>query len=65
VAGNRIEANVLDGIHQAGRPVGRVRGNTIRSNRKAAFSVATRGTARLLLAENTLAGNPEKERVRV
>jgi parallel beta-helix repeat protein len=65
VLDNRIEANVLDGVHLAGLRVGLVRGNTIRGNRKAAFSVATRGSARLFLAENLLAGNPESERVRV
>jgi hypothetical protein len=65
VLDNSIEANVLDGVHLAGVRVGLVRGNTIRANRKAAFSVATRGTARLFLAGNRLAGNPEKERVRV
>jgi parallel beta-helix repeat protein len=65
VLDNRIEANVLDGVHLTGLRVGLVRGNTIRGNRKAAFSVATRGTARLFLAENLLAGNPESERVRV
>jgi parallel beta-helix repeat protein len=65
VLDNSIEANVLDGVHLAGLRVGLVRGNTIRANRKAAFSVATRGTASLFLAGNRLAGNPEKERVRV
>jgi parallel beta-helix repeat protein len=65
VLDNSIEANILDGVHLAGLRVGQVRGNTIRANRKAAFSVATRGTARLFLAANRLAGNPEEERVRV
>jgi hypothetical protein len=65
VLDNSIEANVLDGVHLAGLRVGQVRGNTIRANRKAAFSVATRGAAGLFLAANRFAGNPEKERVRV
>ena len=65
VMDNSIEANVLDGVHLAGLRVGQVMGNTIRANRKAAFSVATRGAAGLFLAANRPAGNPEKERVRV
>jgi parallel beta-helix repeat protein len=65
VTGNRIEANVLDGVHLAAERVGVVRDNTIRGNRKAAFSVAVRGSARPFLTENRVAGNPEKERVRV
>jgi parallel beta-helix repeat protein len=65
ITDNSIEANVLDGIHLAGGWVGLVRGNVIRGNRKAAFSVATKGSARLFLAENRVAGNPEGERVRV
>jgi nitrous oxidase accessory protein NosD len=64
VLDNAIEANVLDGVHLAGLRVGLVRGNTIRANRKAAFSVATRGAARPFLGENLLAGNPASERVR-
>jgi parallel beta-helix repeat protein len=65
VVRNRIEANVLDGVHLDGVRVGVVRGNTIRGNRKAAFSVASKGTAEVFLAVNRLAGNPERERVRV
>jgi parallel beta-helix repeat protein len=65
VTGNRIEANVLDGVHLSGPPVGLVRDNTIRANRKAAFSVASAGIAASFLAQNTLAANPQKERVRV
>jgi parallel beta-helix repeat protein len=65
VTGNRIETNVLDGVHLSGPPVGLVRGNTIRANRKAAFSVASAGIAASFLAQNTLAANPQKERVRV
>ena len=62
---NSIEANVLDGVHLAGLRVGLVRGNTIRANRKAAFSVAVRGSARPFLTENRVTGNPVRERVRV
>jgi parallel beta-helix repeat protein len=65
VTGNRIESNVLDGIHLSGLPVGLVNGNTIRANRKAAFSVLTRGTAKPFLGLNQVAGNPATERVRV
>jgi Right handed beta helix region len=65
VMDNSIEANVLDGVHLAGLGVGLVRGNLIRANRKAAFSVAFRGTARPFLAENRVVGNPARERVRV
>jgi len=67
---NSVEANVLDGVHLAGERVGLVRGNTIRgntirANRKAAFSVAIRGSSRAFLAENQVAGNPVNERLRV
>jgi parallel beta-helix repeat protein len=65
VMDNSIEANVLDGVHLAGPRVGLVRGNLIRANRKAAFSVAFKGSARPFLPENRLTGNPAKERVRV
>jgi parallel beta-helix repeat protein len=65
VMDNSIEANVLDGVHLAGSWVGLVRGNTIRANRKAAFSVAFKGSARPFLTENRVAGNPARERVRV
>ena len=65
VMDNSIEANVLDGVHLAGSRVGLVRGNTIRANRKAAFSVAFKGSARPFLTENRVAGNPARERVRV
>jgi nitrous oxidase accessory protein NosD len=65
VMDNSIEANVLDGVHLAGQRVGLVRGNTIRANRKAAFSVAIRGSARSFLPENRVVGNPARERVRV
>jgi parallel beta-helix repeat protein len=65
VLDNSIEANVLDGVHLAGLRVGLVRGNLIRANRKAGFSVAFKGTARPFLAENRVVGNPAKERVRV
>jgi parallel beta-helix repeat protein len=65
VMDNRIEANVLDGVHLAGLRVGQVRGNTIRANRKAAFSVAVKGSARPFLTENRVTGNPVRERVRV
>jgi parallel beta-helix repeat protein len=65
VTHNRIEANVLDGVHLAGLRVGLVRGNTIRANRKAAFSVAVKGSARPFLTENRVTGNPARERVRV
>ena len=65
VVDNSIEANVLDGVHLAGLRVGLVRGNLIRANRKAAFSVAFKGTARPFLTENRVVGNPVKERVRV
>jgi parallel beta-helix repeat protein len=65
VLDNAIEANVLDGVHLDGLAVGVIRGNTIRVNRKAAFSVATRGVARPFLPDNVIAGSPEKERVRV
>ena len=65
VMDNSIEANVLDGVHLAGLRVGLVRGNLIRANRKAAFSVAFKGTARPFLTENRVVGNPAKERVRV
>jgi parallel beta-helix repeat protein len=65
VMDNSIEANVLDGVHLAGSRVGLVRGNTIRANRKAAFSVAVKGSARPFLTENRVAGNPARERVRV
>jgi parallel beta-helix repeat protein len=65
VTGNSIESNVLDGIHLSGLPVGLVEGNTIRANRKAAFSVAAKGVARPFLDQNRLAGNPATERVRV
>ena len=61
----RCPISLLDGVHLAGLRVGQVRGSTIRANRKAAFSVATRGAASLFLAANRLAGNPGKERVRV
>jgi parallel beta-helix repeat protein len=64
VMDNSIEANVLDGVHLAGTRVGLVRGNLIRANRKAAFSVAFKGSARPFLAENRVLG-PVKERVRV
>jgi hypothetical protein len=62
---NSVETNVLDGVHLAGSRVGLVRGNTIRANRKAAFSVAFKGSARPFLTGNRVAGNPAKERVRV
>jgi parallel beta-helix repeat protein len=65
VMDNSIESNVLDGVHLAGSRVGVVRGNTIRANRKAAFSVAFKGSARPFLTENRVAGNPARERVRV
>jgi parallel beta-helix repeat protein len=65
VMDNSIEANVLDGVHLAGERVGLVRGNLIRGNRKAAFSVAIRGSSRLFLGENQVAGNPVDERLRV
>jgi parallel beta-helix repeat protein len=65
VMDNSIEANVLDGVHLAGSRVGLVRGNTIRANRKAAFSVAFKGSARPFLTENRVAGDPARERVRV
>ena len=65
VTGNSIEANVLDGVHLAGARVGLVRGNTIRGNRKAAFSVAVRGSARPFLRRNRVVGNPVRERLRV
>ena len=65
VMDNSIEANVLDGVHLAGLRVGLVRGNLIRANRKAAFSVAFKGTARPFLTENRVVGNPAQERVRV
>jgi parallel beta-helix repeat protein len=65
VTGNSIESNVLDGIHLSGLPVGLVKGNTIRANRKAAFSVAAKGVARPFLTQNQLAANPATERVRV
>jgi hypothetical protein len=45
VTDNRIEANVLDGVHLVGLRVGLVPGNTIRANRKAVFWVAVRGAA--------------------
>lgn len=65
VTGNSIEANVLDGVHLSGVRVGLVRGNTIRANRKAAFSVAIRGSARPFFTGNRVTGNPVRERVRV
>jgi parallel beta-helix repeat protein len=65
VMDNTIEANVLDGVHLAGPRVGLVRGNLIRANRKAAFSVAFKGSARPFLPENRVTGNPARERVRV
>ena len=65
VMDNSIESNVLDGVHLAGLRVGLVRGNLIRANRKAAFSVASKGSARPFLSENRLVGNPARERVRV
>jgi parallel beta-helix repeat protein len=65
VMDNSIEANVLDGVHLAGPRAGLVRGNLIRANRKAAFSVAIRGSAQPFLTENRVAGNPVPERVRV
>ncbi|HEV3399721.1 MAG TPA: right-handed parallel beta-helix repeat-containing protein, partial [Actinomycetes bacterium] len=65
VTGNSIEANVLDGVHLSGVRVGLVRGNTIRANRKAAFSVAIRGSARTFFTGNRVTGNPVRERVRV
>jgi parallel beta-helix repeat protein len=65
VMDNSIESNVLDGVHLAGLRVGLVRGNLIRANRKAAFSVASKGSARPFLTENRLVGNPAQERVRV
>jgi hypothetical protein len=65
VTDNSIEANVLDGVHLAGLRVGLIRGNTIRANRKAAFSVAVRGSARPFLRKNRVVGNPVRERLRV
>jgi hypothetical protein len=63
VTDNSIEANVLDGVHLAGSRVGLVQGNTIRANRKAAFSAG--GSARAFFRENRVVGNPVRERVRV
>jgi Periplasmic copper-binding protein (NosD) len=65
VTDNGIEANVLDGVHLAGLRVGLIRGNTIRANRKAAFSVAVRGSARPFFRKNQVVGNPVRERLRV
>jgi parallel beta-helix repeat protein len=65
VTGNRIEENVLDGVHLDGVRVGVVSDNTIRRNRKAAFSVETAGVARPFLTGNRVAGNPARERVRI
>jgi Right handed beta helix region len=64
VMDNSIEGNTLDGVHLDGLRVGHVRGNLIRANRKAAFPVAFKGSAKPFLSENRVMGNPAKERVR-